>query len=184
MTEQSSQQTFMDDEIRDDIDLELIIYPKLFEVDSNDRFYVVKHLSSYLIKNKFFISKKKFISLSIILSKFDIQPWLINYYLNILVDNDLSSISETINKPDEISSHMKNYMDNHFEDDKCISIIEDSLLCSIECITIGGIMQCIKSVINYKIDYIGQCIESLKTICDLFDKYQNNYYNDIIINIY
>lgn len=184
MAEQTSQQVFMDELIDNNIDIELIIFPKIEGINDDDELFVSKHLIRYLVSNKLFISNKKFINLSIILGNIDIQEWLVSYYMNTILSNNNKYITDIIGDTEHLSSIMKYYIDNHLIDSTCNRIIEDYLLCSIESITIDGIIGCIKDVMVHKIDYINNNIDLIKRLDTLYKQYIDNYYQDNIINIY
>lgn len=183
MTDQVTQQVFMDDNIDDNLDIELIIFPKIDDI-INDDLFISKHLMRYLVDNKLFISNKKFINMSIKLGKLDIQDWLVDYYMNILVSNNNTYLVSIMDNTDYISSAIIYYIKNNLIDGQCNRIIEDYLLCSIESITVDGIIECVKEVLLHKIDYVNNNIDLIKRLDSLYKQYIDNYYNNIIINIY
>lgn len=181
--EQYASQEFMDDNILiDDEFLDIMYMRDTKSID--DKYIFVNRFTKYLIDRKLFISKKKFIEVSISISKFEINDWFLNYYTDNILNSSLDGIGELILNPTTINNVLTNYINDELIDHSCLEIIENNLLKSIECINVESISECLKEVMLHKLKSYQNNIECINTIIYLYYKYRKNYYNDIIIDIY
>lgn len=181
--EQHASQEFMDDNILMDDEFLDIMYMRDTKI-IDDKYIFVNRFTKYLIDRKLFISKKKFIEVSITISNFEISDWFLKYYTDNILNSSLDGIGEFILNPTNIKNVLKNYINDELIDHSCLEIIETNLLRSIECINVESISECLKEVMLHKVKSYEKNIESINTLIDLYYKYRKNYYNDIIIDIY
>lgn len=181
--EQYTFQEFMDDNILiDDEFLDIMYMRDTKSID--DKYIFVNRFTKYLIDRKLYISKKKFIEVSINISNFNISDWFLKYYTGNILNSSLNGIEDVILNPTIIQNKLIHYINNELIDHSCLEIIENNLLRSIECINVESISECLKEVMIHKVKSYENNIECINTLIDIYYKYRKNYYNDIIIDIY